>query len=436
MSPQGGRKASGKGGGGVAARQGLLLFGVTFVVLFLIVAISEGIGDPSIPDGVVVLVEDAPDGTGEVTQEKFDRALAQSAAQNGVKEVPKPGDPQYGELREAALNSLIDAIWLQGLGEEMGITVTDQEVADELEKLKKESFKSEKEFTDFLKEAKYTQADIDERVKLQILSRDIQEQVKEETPQPSSSEIEEYYEAGKSTQFTQKASRDVRLIVNKDRAKAEAARSALTGDNTATNWQKVAKKYSEDAATKESGGVQKGVAEGTLEEPLNKAVFDTPEGQVEGPIDAPRGFTVFEVTNSTPESVQPLKAVEPQIRSTILQRVEQETLAGVIGGYTGKWSARTFCAPGYLNERCRNYEFSPHPASAPPACYEEDPDGGRPEACPAPVDQVIPALPGTVSPLEPRGKPLAQRPRPLEGAGGEEEVPTVPGGEAVPPPSE
>ena len=63
-------------------------------------------------------------------------------------------------------------------------------------------------------------------------------------------------------------------------------------------------------------------------------------------------------------------------------------------------------------ERCSNFKGDGHPASAPPGCYEADPKGGLPKACPAPVAQVAPALPGSVTLLKPQGERLPQRPRP------------------------
>jgi foldase protein PrsA len=444
VSPQGGRKASGKGGGGsasgqIAARRlGLVAFGAAFLILFLVVAITEGVGDPSVPEGSVAVVEDVPGDIGDITQARFDHAFKQAAAQAGVKRVPKPGEPQYDELKEGAMNSLFESIWLQGLADEMGITVTDEELDEELKKVKKESFKTEAEFQKFLKEQKYTEEDVDERILLQVLSGDIQEQITEEAPEPTSREVENYYEAAKAAQFTQPASLDLRLIVNKDKAKAEEALAALEKDNTAQNWAKVAKDLSEDPATKGKGGKQQAVQEGTLEEPLDAAVFAAPEGQIEGPLDAPRGFTVFEVTNSNPETVQELKAVESQIKSTLTQRLQQEYFATFVADFNTTWADRTQCIEEYWTERCHNFKSSGHPSSAPPACYEADPDGGRPGACPAPVFQLIPAMPGTITPLEPQGKPLAQRPVPVPGAeaaaGGAEGLPggTVPPTEVPP----
>jgi foldase protein PrsA len=401
----------------------LLAFGASFLVLFLIVAIAEGIGDPSVPEGDVAVVEQAPEGIGNISEEDFDRALEQTAAQSGEKKVPKAGSEKYEELKKAALGSLLDMVWIQGQAEEMGITVTEQEVAKEFEKLKKQNFKTAAEYRKFLDESKYTQADVDERVKLQILGTQVQEQITEGVGSPSKSEIEDYYEAAKSTQFTQAPTRDVRVVLNKDEKKAEQAKSALEEDDSAKNWTKIAKEVSEDTTSKANGGLQKGLTEASFEEPLGEAIFAAPVDRLEGPVKTSRGYYVFQVVSSTPENVQELSEVEEQIKSQLEQQTQQEVFSAFVSNYTTKWRSRTFCADGFEFERCANYTESARPATAPAGCYEANPKGGRPEACPAPVFQLVPALPGTVTPMQPRGQPLAQRPFPAAGGGGEEAPP-------------
>jgi parvulin-like peptidyl-prolyl isomerase len=413
----------------VAARRlGLLAFGAAFVALFAIVAIAEGVGDPSIPSGDAILVQSTPGDIGHVTPTDIEHAIVITSAGEGQKKAPKPGDPKYDEAKEAAEKFVLEGIWIQGLGDELGIEVSDQEVAKKLKEIKKESFKSEAEFQKFLKESHSTSEDIDNRVRIQIFSEKLTKELEEKAPAPTGSEVKNYYEASKATQFTQKPTRDVRLVVNKDRKKAEEALDALGKDNSAKNWEAVAKRYSEDPATKESGGLQKALQEGVLEEPVNAAVFATPEGQVEGPLKDERGYTVFEVVNSTPESVQEFKAVESQIQATLAQRLKEEYFANYLAQFAIEWTGRTFCASGYVIERCANFASSGHPSTAPEGCYEANPKGGLPEACPAPVFQLIPALPGTVTPLEPKGKPLAQRPHPA----GEEKEEAAAGLEGLP----
>jgi parvulin-like peptidyl-prolyl isomerase len=398
-------------------RLGLLAFGGAFAALFLVIAIVGGLGNPSVPSGDVAVIKSAPEGTSPISEGEFQHSLVLASAGAGLEKPPKPGDKQYEEVKQSALNSLFDSVWIQGLAEEKGITVTEQEVAAELKKLKKQNFKTPAEYQEFLKKSHYTPADVNSRVKLQVLSTKLQNQIKEEAPKPSSGEVKAYYEEAKPVQFTQKASREVRLVLNKDKKKAEAAKALLEKDDSPKNWKEVAKKYSEDPTTKSNGGLQTSITEEGIEAPVGQAIFEAPEHQVAGLVKGTRGYYVFEVEGSKPETTQALKDVETQIKAQLEQQAQQEAFTSLLATYTSTWRSRTFCAPGYTVERCANFKGSGHPATAPPACFEASPKGGRPEACPAAVFQLIPAMPGTVSLLEPRGKPLPQGPHPAgEGA--------------------
>ncbi|MEX2107417.1 MAG: peptidyl-prolyl cis-trans isomerase [Solirubrobacterales bacterium] len=436
------RPASGKGGGkGPAGKQppdreavrrfGLLVFGVGLVLLFAIVAISEGIGHPSVPDGDLALVEDVPDGAGAITQEDFRRRMEQSAAKGDLK-VPKPGDPQYKELKEAAVGELIQAAWVKGQAAEMGISATDKEVDKKLEELKSQSFSSEAEYRKTIKDLKLTEADVRELMEFELLVEKIQTEVRESSPEPSDSEVEGYYEEVKGEPpYTTPASRDVRLIFNEDEKKAEEAKALLEKDSSPESWNKVAKKFSTESPGKDEGGLQRGLKEGKLEEPLDAKVFETPEDELEGVIKTPKGFYVFEVESSTPESVQSLDDAREQIEPLKSQKLEEAYFQQFVLDFEQTWRSRTFCAEGYTIKICANYEQSSDPVLATPEpetenCRKDVPAKQFPEACPAPVFQAIPALPGSVTPVEPQGKPLLQMPQPPGLEETEEEVPSTP----------
>lgn len=389
----------------------LLAFAALFILLFAIFAIAEGIGQPSVPSGAVAIVEDAPDDLGTISEARFQHALEQTAAEKKVTPVPKPGDEKYDELKEAALGQVLDSIWIQGQAEEMGISVTPAEIAKELKKLKGQTFKTEKQYEEFLKEAHFTQDDVNERVKIQMLSEQIQAQVGEEAPVPSKSEIEDYYEAAKASQYTTPESRDIRVIKNKDKAKVEAAKAALEKDDSIKSWEKVAKEYSTDT-TKTSGGLQSAVSEESLGEPLGAEVFAAPQGELEGPLKEEGGlYTVFEVMKVTPEKVQSLDEAKSQISAQLAEQAKQQDFGAFVRSYSSRWQSRTFCASDYKIPRCANYKSNGRPAEANEACYEANPKKPA-EACPAPVPSIKPAQPGTVSPLNREGQKLAQRPRP------------------------
>jgi foldase protein PrsA len=395
-------------------RLALVVFGALFVVLFAGYAIAQGLGHPSVPAGDVAIVQHVPDDIGTISEADFKRALLQQAAQGKLKKPPKPGEKKYDELKDAALGELLDTIWIQGEAEELDISVTPKQIATELAQIKKQNFKTEAEYQKFLTTSKFTKADVLARVKLQLLSTQIQEAISKEAPPASSSEISDYYETAKDAQYTTPESRDVRIVVNKDKAKAEAAKAALDKDDSPASWKKVTAKYSSDPTTKAKGGLQSGLTEELLQSQpaLKSAIFGNPTGVVVGPIGVNGNFFVGEVEKLNPAKVKSLAEVSAEIKSQLTQQVAQEVFSEFVAEYQSKWQSRTFCAADFVTERCANYVGSGHPASAPPACYEADPKGGAPKECPAPVAQVSPALPGSTTLLKPQGERLPQRPRP------------------------
>jgi foldase protein PrsA len=412
-------------------RLALLGFAALLVLLFVGFAIAQGIGHPSVASGDVAKIEDAPPGRGTVSEKQLEHAIEIAAASGGAKTVPKAGTEKYEELQKTALGELIQTVWIEGLGEEMGISISEKEIEEELKKVKSQAFKTPKQYQEFLEESHYTQEDVDQRLKVQLLSTKIQEQLKQEAPVPSSSEIGEYYDAAKATQYTTPESRDIRTVLNKDKAKVEEAKAQLEKDDSVKSWEEVAKKYSTDPATKGKGGLQSNVSEASLPEPLGKAVFEVGQGELGGPVKDSRGYTVFEVMTIKPEKTSSLEEVKSQISTQLSEQQQQQDFARFLRNWNSTWTARTFCADGFTIERCANFKGTGRPAEADPACYEANPKKA-PEACPAPVIQVKPAQPGSMTILEPEGKKLAQRPRPAgeepSSAGGELPPGIVPGG--------
>lgn len=126
------------------------------------------------PPGAVAVVADAPPGLGTVTKAELDQEILQQASFTGSKKPPRPGSDEYEQLLEQGLSGLIVGIWLQGEGEEMGIEVTDKQIAEKLKEGEEEGS---------LREAGYTQKTIDERVTKEILVTEIEEALAEEARQ-------------------------------------------------------------------------------------------------------------------------------------------------------------------------------------------------------------------------------------------------------------
>jgi foldase protein PrsA len=435
-----GKKGASRGRGDRSAgrqRLALIVFAALLVLLFVGFAVAQGIGSPSVPAGDVAMVEGVPDELGQISEKDLDRAVEQQVAEAKLKKAPEPGSDKYLELRDAALGEILERTWIFGQAEELDVSVTDKQVEDELATIKKSNFGTEKAYKKFLEESKFTEEDVDERVRLQLLSTKVQEAVSASAPPPSESQIENYYNEQKDTQFTEKESRDVRVVINKDKAKVEAAKKALEADSSPASWKKVAAKYSIDPTSKTKGGLQEGISEEFVKGPLKDAIFGTATGEIAGPVKFEQNYILVEVVKLNPEKVKSLAEVKSQISSTLSEETQQEFFSEFVGDFRTKWEQRTVCADGFVIERCSNYVGDGRPANAPPACYEADPKTPATQ-CPAPVTPISPALPGTVTEAKPKGEPLPQRPLPEASAEQGEEVPAgaVPGapptGEAPP----
>jgi hypothetical protein len=88
-----------------------------------------------------------------------------------------PANVVAERLKEEALGERLNAVWIEGQAALMGIDVSARQVARELARIKEANFKSEREYHAFLRASRFTQRDVDERVRLQLLANRIQERV-------------------------------------------------------------------------------------------------------------------------------------------------------------------------------------------------------------------------------------------------------------------
>jgi parvulin-like peptidyl-prolyl isomerase len=381
------------------------------VVFFVVVAMAQGIGDPSVPSGDVAVVEDAPDG--HISTEEFQAALEQAAARQGATKVPSPSDPQYSALHDAAMSDVLLSRWVRGEAEERGITLSDSEINNQLEQIKKQ-LGGEKGFQQTLKQGHFTPEQAKGQVELQLLSTEIQKQVlpQDSLPDVSDSEIRNVYESTKS-QFEQPETRDVRQIVNSDQAKVEQAKALLEKDDSAASWKKVAARFSTDKATKDSGGLRSGVAEGQDDPAVEQQVFSAAQGELVGPFKGQSGYYLIQVEKVTPAQTTPLSEASKQIGDQLAQGKQQQIAQEFQTDFVEKWTSRSFCADGYVTDRCDNFTSSPQqPAGAAPVLSTPAVSPGQAAVF---AGQPIPALPqGPIQPaaagqpgvIGPSGAPL------------------------------
>jgi foldase protein PrsA len=304
------------------------------------------------------------------------------------KTTPKPGKGQpkvtdsalkdqckqeYEALRDQVVQLLVSYEWIKGEADEMGVEVSDSEVKKSFDQQKKQSFPKDADYKKFLKDYGQTEEDILLRVRLDLLSTKIREQVIKGKDKVSDAQIQSFYDENKE-RFSQPERRDLRIVLTKKKSEAEQAKAALqSGDS----WKSVAKEYSIDEASKSQGGKLPAQAEGTLEQALDKAVFAAKKGQVNGPVKTQFGYYVFSVEKIQPASQQSLEQAKETIRQTLVSQNQQKAIDKFTEDFRKKWKERTECREGYVTSTCKG---QPDPTPTPqPGAQQPAPSAPAPQ---------------------------------------------------------
>jgi foldase protein PrsA len=322
-------------------------------------------------------------GDSTITQDEFDKWLASAVknqAQGGTAVVPdppefkkcvaakkktpapesesKPSDSalkkqcksEYDALKGEVMQFLIQAEWVQQEAEQQGIEVSDKAVRKSFEDQKKQAFKNDKQYQEFLKTSGMTEEDILFRVKLDQLQRKLTEKVTKDAQKVTDADVQEYYEKNKK-RFAQPERRDLRVVLTKTEAKADQARQAL---DDGQSWKQVVNEYSIDEASKAQGGQLPAVAKGQQDPALDNAVFAAKKGQIEGPVKTQFGWYVFEVEKITPASQQSLEESKDTIKNLLRQERQQKALDEFIKDFREEYKDETDCATDYRVAECKN----------------------------------------------------------------------------------
>jgi foldase protein PrsA len=358
-------------------RRSILALGAFFVVIALVIAGCGSSGD--VPSGSVAVVAGNPITTRAFNHWMYVAAEGQ-AAQSPGQPVIVPEDPPnfskciaqvkaeipalrktadktlkadcaqlFQSLSSQVMDFLIKAYWYQADAHKMGIKLTDAQVQAALAKAKKSQFQSDSQYQTFLKQSGQTPQDILFRVRVnQIFTKLTAKHPTTVTPALISS----YYNSHKS-QFGTPETRDMRIVLTKSPAQAEAARKAL---QSGQSWQVVAKKYSTDPTTKDKGGLLTGVTAGQQDAALSKAAFAASANKLLGPIQGQFGYYVLEVTKITPAQQRSLAQSSALIKQTLSSQLQTQAQTAIDNHAAKDWKSQTKCLATYAMADCSGYK--------------------------------------------------------------------------------
>ena len=299
-----------------------------------------------------VAVPDAPD---------FEKCVAQKkkTAAKPAKGQPEPTEAQfktqckqqYDQFKSEVLGFLIRSTWLDQEAQKQKVKVTDKEVQKQIDDIKKQQFTQKGSYEKFLQTAGLTNEDVLFQQRVRELQNKITQKITKGKDKVTDAQIADYYEKHKS-QFSTPERRQVRIVLTKDKGRAQQAKDALQSGGS---WKSVAKRYSIDQATKNKSGVlEGGVAKGQQEKALDTAIFAADKGKLTGPVKTQFGWYVFEVEKVTKGKQQSLDESKANIKQQLASQQQNSALKKFGDDYRKRYKAETDCRKGYEVDDCKN----------------------------------------------------------------------------------
>jgi foldase protein PrsA len=252
---------------------------------------------------------------------------------------------RYSQLSQEVITLLAQDAWVQGEAYDEHARVTPAQVDAAWTSQSKTQFPTKAKLDNYLAESGFTVADIKWYLLFSLLQQAITTKANAGVSKVSQAAIASYYHAH-LTQYTQPERRNLDLVLVASAATAAKVKSLLAGGAA---FATVAKKYSIDPTTKNTGGVANGIQPGEETARLNAAIFAAPVGALEGPLKTAFGYYVFKVTASTPKSTETLHAASSAIKAQIVSKREQAATNRLRVAFTTSWKSRTTCAAQYMD---------------------------------------------------------------------------------------
>ena len=290
---------------------------VLSVVLALGVAVSVAAcggdgGSQAVPANSVAVVGDQ-----SISKSEFDDLIAYAKrsydAQN--RPFPKVGTPEYVQLRDQAMRFLVQRTQFEVKAEDLDIDVSDGAVQKRIDQYIKERHKGDKKkFEQEIKSQGLTEQQAREIIRANLVQEAIFKKVTAGV-KVSDDEIKDYYGKNKA-QYGTPETRAVRHVLVKQKSLADRLYSQLRAGG---DWKAIAKRYSQDPASKNQGG-RMTATKGQLVPEFEQVAFSIGNNGISKPVKTQYGWHVIQALGPVKKSqTTPFGQVKEAIRQQLLQ---------------------------------------------------------------------------------------------------------------------
>ena len=329
-----------------------ITLGILLAALALAASACGG-GSDSVPSGAIAVV----DGT-EISEDDLDELIAQ--AKKGYEaqkqEFPKAGTPEFQSIQTQYVAYLVELEEFRQAAEELGVSVTDEDVDKAEQELIKSRFDGKRTAYEKALEAQgFTAEQYREKaLAVSALSKKIFDEVTKGV-KVTDQEILAYYTQNQS-QYGTPESRDVRHILIAEKSgdgKVDFAASKAKADDIyaqledGADFAVLAKSSSADPGSKESGG-KLTISRGQTVPEFDKISFELDTGELSKPVKTQYGYHVIEAVSDVRKAqTTPIDKVRATIRATLLQEKRNEEMQAWVEDLKSDYEGKVSYAAGY-----------------------------------------------------------------------------------------
>ena len=295
------------------------------LILGLLTALPS-IAAAEVIDGIAAIVNDELITTYDVDKET---ALI-------VKEIARKQGPtvESAQLRTTALNQLIDKKLAEQKIKELDIKVSDEEVRQAIDDVKKQNNLTQEALVSALQAQGLTfdqyKAQLKEQIeRLRLMGQEVRSKI-----QVGEKEVREYYEANQKLYSDEMfQARHIYFAINEKTAEADVkkimanAMSVLQEARSGTDFGELAKKYSDDQLTAKEGGELGTFKKGEMLPEIEHTVETMQPGDISDLVITPAGFHIIMLEKKFAKKMKSFDEVKGEIEELLFRKKSEEKFA-------------------------------------------------------------------------------------------------------------
>jgi peptidyl-prolyl cis-trans isomerase C len=308
-----------------------------FWITIGLAVLAAGCGSKSESDGA-----DAGSTAAVVNGHNIPVSDVQRVAQNFSRQGMEPdstaqGDTHQERLYYTAVERLVEQELLREAAEKDGITVTDDEVQNNIAQLKSMAG-GDSAFQKLLADNGATEEDVVKDMRTNLILKQYFDKKVDRNQDVTDQEIQDYFDSHPENFASKPQVKASHILIrtkpdmsDQDKAMAlQKAEEVLAKAKKGEDFAALAKQYSEDPGSADRGGDLGWFSQGQMVAPFDSAAFALEPGQLSNVVTTNYGYHVIKLEDKRMGEPQKLETVKPQIHQFLAQQKSQAQFRALV----------------------------------------------------------------------------------------------------------